>query len=142
MPSTSGAAHAVVDLGISRPLALVFPAVNGQPLRQENVRRRVLAPAAEEAGVPWIGFHSFRHTCASLLFARGKNAKQVQRWLGHHAASFTLDTYTHLMDDGVGAPLELDEELRSPMRDDRRVGKLGSQSVGLRSRAGPPLILP
>lgn len=92
--------------------ALVFAAVNGAPMRQENVRRRVLAPAAEEAGVPWIGFHSFRHTCASLLFARGKNAKQVQRWLGHHQASFTLDTYAHLLDDGVGDPLDLDVELQ------------------------------
>lgn len=32
-------------------------------------------------------------------------AKQVQGWLGHHAASFTLDTYTHLLsDDLVAAP--------------------------------------
>jgi integrase len=28
------------------------------------VRRRVLKPAAERAGVPWVGFHTFRHTCA------------------------------------------------------------------------------
>ena len=40
-----------------------------------------------------------RHTCASLLFQRGLNAKQVQRWLGHHSASFTLDTYVHLLED-------------------------------------------
>jgi integrase len=90
----------------------VFPAGNGQPLRQENVRRRVLRPAAEEAGVPWAGFHAFRHTCASLLFERGKNVKQVSRWLGHHSASFTLDTYTHLLDEGVGDALDLDAELR------------------------------
>jgi integrase len=90
---------------------LVFPAMNGKPLRQENVRRRVLNPAAEEVGAAWAGFHSFRHTCASILFERGKNAKQVQRWLGHHAASFTIDTYTHLLDDGVGEGIELDAEL-------------------------------
>ena len=47
-----------------------------------------------------------------MLFARGKNAKQVQRWLGHHAASFTLDTYAHLLDDGVGEALDLDTELK------------------------------
>jgi integrase len=30
-----------------------------------------------------VSFHTFRHTCASLLFAEDKNAKQVQEWLGH-----------------------------------------------------------
>jgi integrase len=29
-------------------------------------------------------------TCASLLFEGGKNVKQVQEWLGHHDAAFTL----------------------------------------------------
>lgn len=93
------------------PTNLVFTASNGRPLRQENVRRRVLAVAAGEAGVPWIGFHTFRHTCASLLFANGRNPKQVQRWLGHHSPSFTLDTYVHLMDDGVGGALSLESNL-------------------------------
>jgi integrase len=90
---------------------LVFAARNGAPLHRENVSRRILKPGAEEAGVGWVSFHTFRHTCASLLFARGKNAVQVQRWLGHHAASFTLDIYTHLLDDGVGEALDLDAEL-------------------------------
>jgi integrase len=62
----------------------------------------VLHPAAKTAGVEWVAFHSFRHTCASLLFAAGKNIKQVQEWLGHHSATFTLATYVHLMDDGLG----------------------------------------
>lgn len=112
----------------SRGDGVVFPARNGQPLRQENVRRRVLKPAAEEAGVPWAGFHTFRHTCASLLFARGKNAKQVQRWLGHHAASFTLDTYTHLLDDGLGTALDLEQEL--PSRKQGVLGDLNSAGDG------------
>lgn len=93
--------------------ALVFPASNGAPLRQENVRRRILAPAAEEADVSWIGFHTFRHTCASLLFSAGKNPKQAQRWLGHHSAAFTLDTYAHLLDEGVGEAINLGTELES-----------------------------
>jgi integrase len=37
-------------------------------------------------------FHTFRHTVASRLFAENRNVVQVQRWLGHHAPSFTLDT--------------------------------------------------
>lgn len=31
---------------------------------------------------------------------------QVQRWLGHHSPSFTLDTYVHLLDNDFGEPLE------------------------------------
>jgi hypothetical protein len=32
---------------------------------------------------------------------------QVQRWLGHHSAAFTLATHVHLLDGGVGEPLDL-----------------------------------
>jgi hypothetical protein len=42
----------------------------------------------------------------TLLFAEGRNAVQVQRWLGHHSPAFTLATYVHLLDGDVGAPLE------------------------------------
>lgn len=87
----------------------VFAAGNGSPLSPGNVFHRVLKPAAQEAGVPWAGFHTFRHTCASMLFAEGRNAKQVQRWLGHHSAAFTLSVYIDLLDDGIGAPLVIGE---------------------------------
>ena len=76
---------------------------------------KVLAPAARRAGVPWVTLHSFRHTCASLLFAPvehgggGKNAKQVQEWLGHHSPAYTLKEYVHLVDAGVGDAAFLDE---------------------------------
>ncbi len=46
--------------------------------------------------------HTFRHTCASLLFAAGRDVKQVSAWLGHADAAFTLRTYVHLMDGGIG----------------------------------------
>jgi integrase len=46
-----------------------------------------------------------------LLFERGANAKQVQRWLGHHSPAFTLETYVHLLDAGLGEALDLDVEL-------------------------------
>ena len=84
---------------------LVLAARNGQPLRQENVRRRVLKPTAEEAGVPSAGFHTFRHTCATRLFAEGRNAVQLSRWLGHHSPAFTLRVYVGLLDGDLGAPL-------------------------------------
>ncbi len=79
-----------------------------------------MRPAAEEADVSWIGFHTFRHTCASLLFDRGANAVQVQRWLGHHSPAFTLSTYVHLLDGGVGTGLGLDGELQAGRREAAR----------------------
>jgi integrase len=47
------------------------------------------------------------YPCATLLFAEGRNAVQVQRWLGHHSAAFTLATYVHLLDGNLGKPLSL-----------------------------------
>jgi integrase len=93
----------------------------------ENLRRRVLMPAMEEAGAPWAGFHALRHTCASMLFARGANAVQVQRWLGHHSAAFTLETYVHLLDGKLGEALDLEAELS-----DGRPGFGEDQAAGAR----------
>jgi integrase len=91
---------------------LVFPSKAGTFLDVDNLRKRVLKPVAEEVGVPWAGFHAFRHTCASILFERGSNAVQVQRWLGHHSPAFTLATYVHLLEGAAGDALDLDDELR------------------------------
>ena len=91
--------------------APVFATEAGTPLNRSNISARVLKPAAagvgltvEEDGeqVAWVTFHSFRHTCASLLFEEGRNVKQVAEWLGHSDPSFTLRTYVHLLDAGVG----------------------------------------
>lgn len=89
----------------------VFPASNGAPLHVSHLRHRVLMPARQAAGLPWVGFHAFRHTCATLLFAEGRNAVQVQRWLGHHSPAFTLATYVHLLDGDIGEPLNLAPQL-------------------------------
>jgi integrase len=86
---------------------LVFAAGNGGPLDVSNLRRRALKVATEEADLSWVGFHTFRHTCASMLFAEGRNAVQVQRWLGHHSPAFTLATYVHLLDGDLGEPLSV-----------------------------------
>ena len=98
----------------------VFPTTTGSILAPNNLSRRVLKPAAEEAGAPWAGFHTFRHTCASLLFAGGRNAVQVQRWLGHHSAAFTLATYVHLLDGDIGQPLDLGLVLGAAKREQIR----------------------
>ncbi len=82
--------------------------------RQSNLVSRVLKPAAREAGVEWVTLHSFRHTCASILFRAGLNAKQVQAWLGHHSPAFTLATYVHLVADDLPEAGFLDAVTAAP----------------------------
>ena len=84
------------------PGELIFTSLRGCRLDRDWLWKNVLKPTAKKAGVPWAGFHTFRHTCASILFASGKNPKQVQMWLGHSDPGFTLRTYVHLIDDGLG----------------------------------------
>lgn len=93
---------------------LVWTGERGRRVDQSNLMSRVLKPAAVRAGLgtmvktkdgeraeSWVGFHTFRHTCATTLFRHGMNAVQVQRWLGHHKPSFTLDVYVHLLDEDL-----------------------------------------
>jgi len=108
--------------------APVFTSKAGSELRPENVYRRVLAPTAIGAGFKieievdgeeekrsrsTVSFHTFRHTCASLLFEAGRNVKQVQAWLGHADPGFTLSTYIHLMDAGVGSAAFFDDAVET-----------------------------
>lgn len=98
-----------VERGSHEVSERVFTSPEGFPISYGNLRRRVLVPAAEAAGLPWVTFHVFRHTCASLLFEAGRDAKQVSEWLGHSDAGFTLRVYVHLMDAGVGDAAFMDE---------------------------------
>jgi integrase len=73
-----------------------------------NLRRRMLKPLGEEAGAPWAGFHTFRHTFASIHLSEGTNLVALSRALGHRSPSFTLSRYTHLLPGEDAAPLEID----------------------------------
>jgi integrase len=108
----------------------VFAGPDGEPLHPSNLLMRVFKPAAEEAGSPWAGFHTLRHTCASRLFAEGRNAVQVQRWLGHSDPSFTLRTYVHLLDDDLGEPLAMPS---------KRVSKVSAEHTPLDAKRAPAI---
>jgi integrase len=88
---------------------LVLTNARGGRVDASNLMRDVLKPAGREAGVgEWVGFHTFRHTCATLLFTKAKwNPKQVQLWLGHHSAAFTVDRYVHLLPADLPPAVEL-----------------------------------
>jgi integrase len=84
------------ERGVAADDAHVFVGRGGVPLHPSTVWR-VLHEAGERIGVH-VSAHVLRHTCGSLLYLEeGWNDKEVQRALGHHKASFTLDTYIHLL---------------------------------------------
>ena len=47
-------------------------------------------------GMRKMRFHDLRHSCASLLLAKGIPLKQIQDWLGHSDFSTTANIYAHL----------------------------------------------
>jgi integrase len=96
--------------------AFVFPGRDGRASDQGSLRRRALVPAAERAGLDGVGFHTLRHTCASMLIESGVSSLRLQRWMGHHSAAFTLETYGHLIDGDLGPALDLRKELRAAQR--------------------------
>jgi integrase len=78
--------------------ALVFADADGGPLDRSRLYHVVKA-AGDRAGIEWpVGLHTFRHSCASIMFRRGVPKEAIRRLLGHHSWEFTAGTYVHLDD--------------------------------------------
>jgi len=81
--------------------ALVFTTEEGTHIWISSFRKHVWWPALDEAGLDRVTtIKDLRHTCASLMHAAGRSAKEVKEQLGHSTIAMTLDTYTHLFDEG------------------------------------------
>ena len=82
----------------SKPDDWVFasPHSNGKmPYWPAILLRRTVRPAAIRAGITkWIGWHTFRHSYATLLIANGENIKVVQELMRHGSARITVDIYS------------------------------------------------
>lgn len=90
---------------LSHPENSVFANRKGGPLNWRNVAKRHLKPAAERLGMPWVSFHTFRHTWSTLGQEGGLSAAQMQRLLGHSSAEMTAH-YTHLEIEAMRAAME------------------------------------
>jgi integrase len=65
-----------------------------QPYWPGTLYRAHLAPAAKAAGISGkIGWHTFRHTFATLLKANGEDVKTVQELLRHANSAVTMNVY-------------------------------------------------
>jgi hypothetical protein len=75
----------------------MFRNSNGGPLRRTHFRSYSYVPLLKKAELPFIKFHSTRHTAASLALADGESVKLVSEMLGHSDASITLNVYAHVL---------------------------------------------
>ena len=76
------------------------------------VRRRFYS-MLKTLDIPRRRLHDIRHTCASLMIARGEAVKAVQRQMRHKSAMMTLDVYGHLYpEDHAEAVDRFDEHIR------------------------------
>jgi integrase len=47
-------------------------------------------------GIRRVRLHDLRHTCATLLLARGVDGRTIMELLGHSAIAVTMNIYTHV----------------------------------------------
>ena len=76
------------------PDDLVFASSKGTPLNERNLLKRVLKPAGAKLGIPWLSWHVFRHTHATLGEQIGMALSVRQAQMGHGDIRMTLH-YTH-----------------------------------------------
>ena len=106
---------------------LIFPSMirhmtkrYGRVQTPKSMSRR-LKIAAERAQIGPVRPHDLRHTCASLLIAKGENIVVVSAQLRHAKVSTTLNTYGHLY------PKSLDDAAQGmdDLMDVRQIAKNG-----------------
>lgn len=94
--------------------ALVFATRQGTPLAANNLRKRQLHPASQQAGLGLIDWHSLRHTHGTLLHEQGTPLRVAQAQLGHSHMTTTLQIYTHASGSAQRQAVDLLESLLFP----------------------------
>jgi integrase len=85
----------------SDPDDLVFQSVkDGKPMRDSNVLRRFIKPAARQLGIGFCNWQTLRRSCATWMVQSGGDVKSVQGQMRHTRASTTLDIYSQIVPAG------------------------------------------
>jgi integrase len=76
------------------PDDLVFQSVkDGKPMRDQNVLKRHIQPAAQKLGMPFVNWRCLRTSHATWLVQSGADPKSVQGQMRHSRVSTTMDIY-------------------------------------------------
>jgi integrase len=98
----------------SIPEELVFHSRPGTPINPKNLANRVLRPTCRKLNLPVVGWHSFRHTHATLLTEVGESIKTTQAILGHSDLETTLNIYSHPIPESQRRAMERVAEILDP----------------------------
>ncbi|PYX61065.1 MAG: hypothetical protein DMG73_04945, partial [Acidobacteria bacterium] len=103
------------------PQDLVFQSLrNGAPMRDGNVLRRHLRPAALKLGMEpeKATWRSLRTSCATWMIEAGANPKDVQGQMRHSRIATTMDVYVQHVPDSqrraVAKMMDMVESRRLP----------------------------
>lgn len=87
-------------LKLQKQSEIIFCNSKGDYRRLSDISDK-LKQIIKHTNIKDIRVHDLRHTHASLLFASGANAKEVQDRLGHTDIKTTLNIYTHVTKDNT-----------------------------------------
>src|SRR6185437_498450 len=80
------------------PDDLVFQSVwKGLPMRDGNILRRFIKPAARACGLPFVNWRCLRTSHATWLVQAGADVKSVQAQMRHTRSSTTMDIYAQVV---------------------------------------------
>ncbi len=71
--------------------------IAGAPMRDNNILRRHIKPAARTLGIPWVNWQALRRSCATWMQQSGVDVKDAQGILRHSRASTTQDVYQQVV---------------------------------------------
>ena len=103
------------DLNLKNKRNLVFTNEKGEPIMPNKLldeTKRI----CEEANLPYITFHGFRHTFGSVLYLSKIDIKLLSVLLGHADIETTLNSYVHLDKNDIKKSLD---NLRKQMNSDK-----------------------
>lgn len=90
--------------GLYRPEGLVFPSLNGTPIRPENFRR-VWLEILKKAGVPRARLHDLRATFITRIIRQTGNPKLAAALAGHRSLTTALQHYAKVSQEDLKATL-------------------------------------
>ncbi len=94
--TTARAQHEAV--GVSEFSEFVFLNNEGRPCDPKWLNKH-LHRICDKAGVPRIGYHTLRHTAATLMNRAGASAMDIKDLLGHTSLALVSSVYVHPMEE-------------------------------------------